>query len=457
MCMLVFALLPVAAAQAAQNSYIRDVAMVSGSDDVSAITVDGYTSISPAIGEKNVVYRTSTAAGDAASEIVYDGGRFLCRFGTNDPIVRLYFASAKDVFAIPNNGATPVKNSAGEPVKFSTNDGPAYLMQVRENIWKPYITDIRVVKAGSKSAAIEKLAGVGCEYFVDENYGEGSSENVFIGYSRTDSESEAITDLIGRKGGDESIPGYEPVSDQSVSGLFIYASHDKAMGNPIMGIDVDFGGEAFTISAKMLTETAISGGNATMTKQYLTGSEGYESFVSSEALFLVAPMDTDGKKEAGIALISAEEGLEEKRAEKLDALGEEKPEEEKKEGSEADSAESTGEPTDAEETVGPKDGEAIPSSEDAIEEEEEQVTDRSDFDDLTEPQKGIDEDEIQNAETDETEDATEDADDQQGTVLTILGKTGAGVFFVVVLAIAVLLPVVFWLIRKRIVKKADEE
>ena len=346
-----------------------------------------------------------------------------------------------------------MKNGAGEPVRFHAGGGSAYLMQVRENIWKPYITNLQIARGGTKSVAIEKLAGLGCEYYVDEDYGEDSSESVFIGYSRTDSESEGITDIIGRKEEDESIPGYKQVSDRKVSGLYLYESNDDAMGNTLTGIDIGFGKEAFTISSKMLTEIAISNGNATMTKQYLTGSEGYDSFVESDALYLVAPMDTDDKKGAGIALISAEAGLEEKRAAKLERLSGMASEDEAEEVADEDSEEQPEEAVDGEDDGEPVDGEESAPSEETAAEEEESAPDRSETDELTEPQPGIEEEETQDS-GDENAYA-EGGDAQQGTVLATLGAVGAGIFFAVMIGIAILLPVVFILIRRRVIKKAN--
>ncbi len=435
MCMLVLALLPTAVAQAAQSSsYISDVRIVSESDDVSALVVGGLTPLSPSIGGKNVVYGTTSSAGSAATEIVYDNGSFRCKSGEGDPVVRLYFATDKDVFAIPNNGAVPVKNGEGEPATFSTSDGTAYLMQVKENIWKPYITNLQVVKAGSKSGAIEKLAGLGCEYYVDEDYGDDSP--VFIGYSRTNFESEAITDVIGLKSGDGTITGYNKVSDHKVSDLFLYVSNDDAMGNPIVGIDIGFGDEAFTISSKMLTEIAISNGNATMTKQYLTGSPGYDSFVNSDALYLVAPIDTDEKKDAKIALISAEEGLEAKRAAKLENLGN------MTDGSEETAEKDNGDAAD---------GDTVDQGEGLSDSDEEQAQDKSEVDELSEAQQDIDGDDTQDSGTDN--DAGEEGDGLQGTVLSAFGEVGAGIFFVGMIVIAIIVPIIFILIRRRVAKK----
>ena len=152
-------------------------------------------------------------------------------------------------------------------------------------------------------------------------------------------------------------------------------------------------------------------------------------------------------------MISAEAGLEEKRAAKLERLSGMASEDEAEEVADEDSEEQPEEAVDGEDEGETVDGEESAPSEETAAEEEESAPDRSETDELTEPQPGIEEEETQDS-GDENAYA-EGGDAQQGTVLATLGAVGAGIFFAVMIGIAILLPVVFILIRRRVIKKAN--
>ena len=377
---------------------------------------------------------------EGATDIVYTGDALkgVSKSG-EDPILGTYFSSDEDSLPLPNNGGSPVVDDKGEVVKFTYGDSDGYIMYMGKNSWKPYISEVKAIKAGSKMAAVESLMGEGCGYYIDKNYATDNGY-LMIGYTRTDKESEAITDIIGLGGSEAgsddlrtaNITGYEKVSDESIAGYTLYVSRDSSVGNPIC--DLDSFGEAsgITVTSKMLANIRLSRTDA-KAKQFIVGSDAYKSFIEDEEEYIIEGVQTSDGTDIGISLASKETGLKEKNNKKNELLSpyfktsssNEKVVDEGEEAVESDDE------ADAE-SVGSVDGAQFDT-----------VTDET-YDDAPMTSDGTTED-------------VEDTEGTEGTILSVLGGTGATVFFVIVFGIAIVIPIVAIFINKRLKKVKKEE
>ena len=449
-----FVLLPTAVASAAEVSYISDVTLARG--DAGAperFEKSGYTLLYPLFtGETYVGYKTSSSVASAVTDIVAKGGKLVGESGSDrGPVVGLYYLSDKDSMPLPNNGGLPVRDESGNPVVFDSGDSAGYLIYMPKDCFKPYIADVKVAKAGTKKAAVEGLLDQGCEYFVNENYSTDGGEFVMVGYRRTDEAGEAVTDIVGLREDDAAPAGYEPVSEEPVENHILYITKDEALGNPIRDIEDFEEVEDTQISSKVLTDMRLSRSD-TMSKQYVMSGDEYTKACESETTYLMVGMDTSDGKDTGLALITEEEGFESKREAKRELL---------------------------ELGVGAEDeDEAVSGAAAELEEEQTQVADGEQKEDSTEEKTGETDEEStkegsnfdtpsENTEEEtvsENGDATDGADTEaegeesmQGTVLNVLGGTGATIFFIVLMGIAVVIPVGTLLIKRGMEKKLPKE
>ena len=367
-------------------------------------------------------------------------------------VAGLYYLSAKDQMPLPNSGGMPVRDKDGSVLEYRLEGSLFYLICMPEKAFKPYVSDVKVVKAGSKKAAVEKLIEQGCEYYVDEKYSSGG-DFVMIGYCRTDNESEAITDIIGLGEEDTGIAGYELVSDEKVAEHLLYITKDTSAGNPIYDIDAFEDVEDTEISSKIMTDMRLSRGDA-MSKQFIMVEEEYINASESEKTYLLTGADTTDSKDLGIAFITDVDGLTEKREAKREMLGVEgKVKQDEAESSEDQELDGTGE--DGVQQDGTEQDIAVQDGQN-----EEVVAEGSSYDTPGDASEG-------NAEADSTEVAAndgssdsvaeEDKEGFQGTVMSVLGGTGATIFFIVLLAIAVVIPIGTVFIKKHIEKKIPGE
>ncbi len=415
------------------------------------------------------VTKTDAASLEGATDIVYEGGilKGVTRPGS-DPIAGTYFSSDKDSLPIPNNGGYPVLDKKGGVVSFTLGDDKGYLMYIGKNNWKPYVSGLKIVRAQSKKEAAESLIKKGCSYYIDKNYSDGK-DYLMIGYMRTEDEGEAITDIIGlgtsEDGGNApltaDVKGYEKASDEKIAGHVLYVSRDSSIGNPIC--DLDAFGEAsdITVEPKVLANLRLSRSDV-KAKQYITDSDGYKSFIESDEEYIIKGVQTPGKTDIGISLASKKEGLKEKDKKKSvllstyftasssDGQGGDK-------GKESDAAEDASE--DTAEPVDEKDAQDItdiggeidvsPSDEDSGKSSE-----GTEFD--TQTDETYENAPMTSDGTGEYKDDTEGMEGMEGTILNVLGGTGATVFFVVILGVAVVIPIAAFFINKEIKKDKKE-
>ena len=351
-----------------------------------------------------------------------------------------YFISQKDFSIIPNNGGTVDRDSHGNPILYTEGDTKGYMIHIGDNTWKRYVSDIKAASADSKEGALKKLATLGCDYFVDENYATDGGCTV-IGFMRTDNKEKAITDVVGLTDKDEVPTGYKKVSDEEVAGHILYVTSEPSMGNPIYDMDAFEDVDGVELSSVMLTDMRLSRSDK-MARQFILADESYKEAAESDKIYLMISADTIDGKDIGLALVTDGEGLADKRSAKTEFLRHE----------EQNSTEKAENPAGEEETAdsGGEDETADPAGE-----EDENPSEGSEFDNGDETtEENIDV--SSGEESDETGKGEEEV--FQGTVLNVLGDSGTTVFFIVLWGMAVLIPVITVIIKRIMEKRiADEE
>ena len=333
--------------RAAEGSYISEVTVRSGESATSDLTEDGYTVLYPAVANDTWIgYRTTSSASSAITDICLGGdgqreidgksvsyekasgqvsGKSLFYTKSSDagePLMGLHFVTGDEdesVMPLMNNGAVTVRRTDGEITEINSGSDRGYLIQIKKNIWKPYISDIKVANAGSKKDALLKLGAMGCDYYVDEKL--SSKGYIMIGYSKTDDEKEAVTDAVVIGQNDASIDGYEPVSEEKLLGGYLYVSKDTEVGNPLYDIDVFESPEEEKITeADWVGFESGSGNTAVITSYYLKDSL-YEKMSESQELCEIRLGNIkERNKKLGLVVISDEKGLDAKKAERESRL-----------------------------------------------------------------------------------------------------------------------------------------
>jgi hypothetical protein len=166
---------------------------------------------------------------------------------------------------------------------------------------------------------------------------------------------------------------------------------------------------------------------------------------------MLVGMDTSDSEDTGIALITEEDGFENKRVAKRERLmvgaG-------AASGAGADVEADEEQPAEEMQTEAPQteDGEQVeqPKSDEVAD------TDKSNFDTLSEDAEA---EAVADQAAEENVEGTdqENSDAQQGTVLRILGGTGATVFFLVLIGISVVIPVGMALYKRHMEKVIERE
>ena len=244
-----------------------------------------------------------------------------------------------------------------------------------------------------------------------------------------------------------------------VGGHILYSTKEESMGNPICDIDAFEDVEDTEISSGILTDMRVSRGDE-MAKQFIEAEEAYQAAAESEKTYLIVGVDTSDGKDSGIALITESEGFAEKRKEKREILAlADKNEEVSDEDKDPEQTDETtvDEKKPEDETT---DGMTDKISETNEDTSVESAKEGSNFDEKPSEEAVAAAEEAQDkSNTDVTGDAEADKDAQQnaGTGLNGLGGTGATIFFVVLLSLAVVIPVGGLIIRKCMIKKQEQE
>ena len=361
-----FVCMGTATSRAAEGTYISEVTIRSGESATEDLTKAGYTVLYPAVASDTWIgYRTSASDSGAITDICLGGNGqreindrtipyekisgqiaghslFYTRSSeAGEPLMGLHFVTGggdEDVMPLMNNGAETVRRTDGEIMRINAGTDKGYLIQIKKDVWKPYVSDIAVVNADSKKEALMQLGALGCDYYIDEKV--SSSGCTMIGYTKTDNERESITDAVIIEDPDRKIDGYEQVSEEKVLGGYLYISRDSAVGNPLLDVDVFEDPEKETITESDWTQFASANGNTGVVLSYYGKDDSYNRMSQNKNLCEVTPSNlTESGESLGLVVISGEEGLEAKkevRNERLEAGSESEAEDDTEEGEKED-------------------------------------------------------------------------------------------------------------------------
>ncbi len=168
------------------------------------------------------------------------------------------------LYPITNDGAQIVRTRDGAPADCESGSGSdtIYLAQIRDNIVRPYISEIGVITDSDKWNAVYTACERGYDYYVDGDIDESSDTYTIIGYERTADPAQAVTNITAvtaatvqaledgqivddstNQSGQAStaavtISGaeYVRISSQPINAeepFYIYRTKDSKAGNPI--------------------------------------------------------------------------------------------------------------------------------------------------------------------------------------------------------------------------------
>lgn len=154
------------------------------------------------------------------------------------------FSSTDEVLSLRNDGSSPVRMSDGTLANLDggISNSELYLLMYRAPSVKRYISDVCLVRGGTKAEAINRAASLGCDSYVDKDIG-GSGEVAYLAYSRTADADAAITgftlasgEVQIERGGQSGARLIDITAGKFFGDSFelgdwagVYASYDKAV------------------------------------------------------------------------------------------------------------------------------------------------------------------------------------------------------------------------------------
>lgn len=202
------------------------------------------------------------------------GGGAGCLYATHDTqvgeplvgidVLRGNKEKGETLYPITNDGAQIVRTRDGAPADCESGSGSdaIYLAQIRDNIVRPYISEIGVITDSDKWNAVYTACERGYDYYVDGDIDESADTYTIIGYERTADPAQAVTNITAvtaatvqaledgqivddstNQSGQVStaavtISGaeYVRISSQPINAeepFYIYRTKDSKAGNPI--------------------------------------------------------------------------------------------------------------------------------------------------------------------------------------------------------------------------------
>ncbi len=349
--------------KAAVGQYVSEIVLQEGEDAEDKLSEKGYSVMYPALlngeGEKiRIGYKTSKNSKDGITDIIVgkkkknakkkirkklvkyqlvQGGslgvggeagkpdKTSYLYCTKDgragsPLMALHFMSSdtndvdgfEKLMPLANNGTMPVKGFDEIAVTVQTDGNSGYLSVVRSDVWKNYIGSLTVVKGDTEKDVVMELCRLGCEYYVDKNYGR-DGDVIMVGYTRTSDKKSAVKDLIGLSADEEAPVGYEKAGDTEVAGKYLFTSTDEKYGNPLVDLDYMKNAEELELTAKEWTALVAARGDNTVTASYLTGSEEYINLQKSKEKYVLTGVDCEDEKDIGLVYITEKAGRKEKQ------------------------------------------------------------------------------------------------------------------------------------------------
>lgn len=288
---------------AANTQFITDIRLEAGADAVDKLEKDGYSVMLTGLNmtydpEKQVylgykmndgdpITNIIVAADDGeslkdgngisysrASEIDVDegiGGGSGCLYFTHDekagsPMVGLDVLRSKEeaIYPITNDGAEIVRTANGTPadLESASENAIVYLAQIRDNIVRPYISEIGVVTDTDKWNAVYTACERGYNYYVEGDIDDSKETYTILVYKRTANVSDAVTNIAAVSAKTVEAMEQEQIVDASanpvenltgaaigISGIeyvrvsskpiegeapyYLYQTKNKAAGNPV--------------------------------------------------------------------------------------------------------------------------------------------------------------------------------------------------------------------------------
>jgi hypothetical protein len=288
---------------AANTQFITDIRLEAGADAVDKLEKDGYSVMLTGLNmtydpEKQVylgykmndgdpITNIIVAADDGeslndgndisysrASEIDVDegiGGGSGCLYFTHDekagsPLVGLDVLRSKEeaIYPITNDGAEIVRTANGTPadLESASENAIVYLAQIRDNIVRPYISEIGVVTDTDKWNAVYTACERGYNYYVEGDIDDSKETYTILVYKRTANVSDAVTNIAAVSAETVEAMEQEQIVDASantvenltgaaigISGIeyvrvsskpiegeapyYLYQTKNKAAGNPV--------------------------------------------------------------------------------------------------------------------------------------------------------------------------------------------------------------------------------
>lgn len=251
---------------AADNDAISDLALAQGDEGAKALEDNGYTVMGrPLTGDFWLGYKkggaavtglvvSSSDAGTVTKDgIVYSragslgeaGALYLTRdAAAGDAVLSLTLQSDEGLvdqplYALKNDGTTPLRRDDGSPCDLGEGRC-AYLFILRDNVFRPYISEVTAVCGSDLRAAVTAAAKAGCGYYYDPDLKTQDGQVVVLGYSRSANEADAITCLAaGAEAPALEGVRFDPAGDILIAGdsaYRLFQTHDHSISNPIIGL-----------------------------------------------------------------------------------------------------------------------------------------------------------------------------------------------------------------------------
>ena len=147
---------------------------------------------------------------------------------------------------LSSDGSEIVSTVDGDVADFDEGiaDSELYLKMYKGDIYRPYVENVFAAKGKSEEAAVKKLAGMGCTYYVNYNIEKGD-DVLMLGYTRTADETKALRALVAVGSNKDEIVikdvTYNKVEGSKVTGkktYSFYVTKDETAGEPIMDLVV---------------------------------------------------------------------------------------------------------------------------------------------------------------------------------------------------------------------------
>ena len=326
-------------AAAKKQAYISSIALCNSESELESYINKGYTALTPGIKDgKWLVYATTKQRSTAITDLFIGSGSsrkigdrkytgykaapggllskgalmYTKDSAAGEPLCALSLTTDDDGMAIRNDGSVYVGDADGGVVTLSANSKSYRLTMVKADAWKRYIGEIEVASAGSKKAAIDKLAGLGCEFYVDANY--ASDGYTMIGYSRTGDEDSAITNMILVKNEKAEIEGFDRIGDKKdkVRGAYLYVSTSPEDGNPLVYIDHMKNAGEESVTSLMCRDLIASYGVNSVSRAVIIDDPDYKAMGSENTEYLLMPILSSKNSDSGPVIMLDKTGLSDK-------------------------------------------------------------------------------------------------------------------------------------------------